>query len=136
MPESAPNPVNPTRAHAQVGTHDSTQRALRTQLEHAYPIPRIRPMNQGDQRTNEHPNKARLRANIRITSQNVNGATAPSENMNYKAKWRTISDMMRTEKIAVLAIQESHLDEGLTELLGKSFEKNLKILNSAHPDNP
>jgi len=56
--------------------------------------------------------------------------------MNYKAKWRTISDMMHTEKIAVLAIQESHLDEGLTELLGKSFEKNLKILNSAHPDNP
>jgi len=93
-------------------------------------------MNQGDQRTNKHPNKARLRANIRITSQNVNGATAPSENINYKAKWRTISDTMRTEKIAVLAIQESHLDEGLTELLGKSFEKNLKILNSTHPENP
>jgi len=69
-------------------------------------------------------------------SQNVNGATAPPENMNYKAKWRTISDTMHTKKIVVLAIQESHLDEGLTELLGKSFEKNLKILNSAHPDNP
>jgi hypothetical protein len=43
---------------------------------------------------------------------------------------------MHTEKIAILAIQESHLDQDMMEMLGRSFKKNLKILNSKHPDNP
>jgi len=80
--------------------------------------------------------KARLRANIRIASQNVNGAVAPSENMNYKEKWRAISHAIHTEKTAILAIQESHLDQDMTEVLGRNFKKNLMILNLAHPDNP
>jgi len=66
----------------------------------------------------------------------VNGAAAPSENMNYREKWRLISHMMHTEKIAILAIWEAHLDQNMTEELGTSFEKNSKILISAHPDNP
>lgn len=56
--------------------------------------------------------------------------------MNYREKWRTISHTMHAEKIAILAIQESHLDQNMTELLGENFKKNLIILNSAHPDNP
>jgi len=136
MPESAPNTVIPTRAHARVEAQHGTQRAPSTQNERNHPIPRIRPENQGNKRTNETLKKARLRANIRITSQNVNGAAAPSENMNYREKWRTISHALHTEKIAILAIQESHLDQDMTETLGRNFEKNLKILNSAHPDNP
>jgi len=43
---------------------------------------------------------------------------------------------MHTEKIAILAIQEAHLDQNIMEELGTSFEKNLNILISAHPDNP
>jgi len=136
MPESALNPVPPTRAHTHVETHNRAQWAQRTQPERTHPTPRIRPENQGDQQIKVHTNKARLRANIRITSQNVNGATAPSENMNYKEKWKTISDAMHTEKIAILVIQETHLDQVMTENLGKIFEKNLKILNSANPDSP
>ena len=56
--------------------------------------------------------------------------------MNYREKWRTISHTMHTEKIAILAIQELHLDHDMMETLGKHFEKNLIILNSTHPDNP
>ena len=69
-------------------------------------------------------------------SQNVNGAAAPSENMNYREKWRSISHTMHTGKIAILAIQKAHLNQNMTEELGTCFEKNLKILISAHPDNP
>ena len=136
MPESALNPVPPAWAHARVEAHDRTQRAPRTQPNRTHPTPRIRPENQGDQCTNETLKKARLRANIRIASQNVNGAAAPSENMSHKEKWRAISHAIHTEKTAILAIQESHLDQDMTEVLGRNFEKNLMILNSAHPDNP
>jgi len=44
--------------------------------------------------------------------------------------------MMHTGKIAILAIQEAHLDQNMMEELGTCFEKNLKILISAHPNNP
>ena len=136
MPESAPDQRNPTGAHAHVEALHGTQRAPSAQNNRTHPTPRIRPENQGNEQTNDTPKKARLRANIRISTQNVNGAAAPSENMNYREKWRTISHTMHTEKIAILAIQESHLDQNMTETLGQSFEKNLKILNSSHPDNP
>jgi len=136
MPESALNPVPPARAHAQVKAHDGTQQAPRTQPNCTHPTPRIRPKNQGNQRTNEMLKKARLRANICIASQNMNRAAAPSENMNYKEKWRAISHTIHTEKTAILTIQESHLDQDMTEVLGRNFKKNLMILNSAHPDNP
>jgi exonuclease III len=43
---------------------------------------------------------------------------------------------MHTERIAILAIQESHLDHDMMETLRKSFEKNLVILNLTHPDTP
>jgi len=66
----------------------------------------------------------------------VNGASAPSKNISYRDKWRKISDTIHTEKIAILVIQESHLDQQMAEQLGRNFEKNLKILNSADPDNP
>jgi len=66
----------------------------------------------------------------------MNGAAAPSENMNYREKWKLISHTMHVEKIAILAIQEAHLDQTMTEQLERNFEKNLKILISAHPDNP
>ena len=56
--------------------------------------------------------------------------------MNYQEKWRTVREAMHTEKIAILATQETHLDQNMMEQLERNFEKNLKILNSAHPDTP
>ena len=104
MPASALLPENPIEAQAYVKTQDKTQQALSNQMECIHPTPRIRPENHGNQQINEHLKKARLRANIRITSQNVNGAAAPSEHMNYKEKWKSISQTIHAEKIAVLAI--------------------------------
>ena len=105
MPESASNPENPARAPAHVETQNGTPRAPSNHPERNHPTPRIRPENQGIEQTNEHLKKARLRANICIASQNVNGAAAPSVNMNYKEKWRAISDTIHAEKAAIFAIQ-------------------------------
>ena len=38
--------------------------------------------------------------------------------MNYREKWRAISDAVHAEKTAILTIQESHLDQDMTETLG------------------
>jgi len=136
MPESIPDREPPTRAHTHIQAPDKVPQGPNTQPMCNHPTPRIRPENQGDQRTNEIPKKARLRANIRIMSQNVNGAAIPSENMSYREKWKSISNTIHTEKIAILAIQEAHLDQSMTEQLERAFEKNLKILISAPPKNP
>ena len=125
-----------TRAHAHVEAPIEAPSGPNDHPECTHPTPRSRPENQGNKRTNEHTKKARLRANIRIMSQNVNGAAAPSKRMSYREKWKSISQAMHTEKIAILVIQEAHLDQTMMEQLGKIFEKNLKILISAHPDNP
>jgi len=56
--------------------------------------------------------------------------------MNYLAKWGAISREMYAKKIVVLAVQETHLDQAMTERLQETFKKNLKIIISAHPENP
>jgi len=107
-----------------------------SQSEHHQPTLENNPRNQGNLQTNESPNKNRLRVNIKITSTNLNGAAVPSENMNYLAKWGAISREMHAKKIAVLAVQETHLDQAMMERLQETFKKNLKIIISAHPENP
>jgi len=56
--------------------------------------------------------------------------------MNYREKWRAISDAVHAEKTAILAIQEAYLDRDMTEILGRNFKKNLQIMILALPDNP
>jgi len=44
--------------------------------------------------------------------------------------------MIQKEGVAILAVQETHLDEEITTTLQSRFEKNLTIMTSAHPTNP
>ena len=138
MPESAlpVNPESPIRVATRARTQNGTNRVLRSRTNRTHPEPGNRPENQGNDQTNKNPKKARLRANICISSQNVNRAVVPAENMNYREKWRAISNTVHAEKTAILAIQESHLNQDMMETLGRNFEKNLKIMISALPDNP
>ena len=85
---------------------------------------------------NEHPRKRKSKANIKIASQNLNGAAAPSENMMFLNKWKQISDTMHMEKIAILVAQETHLDHNMLEQIQTKFEKNLTIIASEHPTTP
>ena len=100
------------------------------------PLPREMPVNQGVTIIHTRNNKNKKRANIKIASQNLNGAAAPSENMTFLQKWSKISDTIQSEKIAILAVQETHLDEIHTKSLQERYQKNLKIIVSEDPENP
>jgi hypothetical protein len=41
---------------------------------------------------------------------NINGASAPTANLNLTDKWARINSTLRENKIAILALQETHLD--------------------------
>ena len=66
----------------------------------------------------------------------MNGATAPSERMSCIDKWAMINHTIYNKKIAILALQETHLDQQLLEQVNNCFSKKLEIINSKLPDNP
>jgi hypothetical protein len=78
----------------------------------------------------------RKRANITIASLNMRGSSAPSNNMNVLDKWSMINHTIRKNKIAILALQETHLDDKLAGAIKRCFGKNFDLLYSSDPDNP
>jgi exonuclease III len=56
--------------------------------------------------------------------------------MDHIDKWTTINNTIRTGKIAILAIQETHLDEERLNDINRCFSKSFDILSSSDPDNP
>jgi len=66
----------------------------------------------------------------------MNGATAAKEKMSCIEKWARVNSTIYNEKIAILAIQETHLDQKLLEQVQSCFGKNLEIINSPLPENP
>jgi len=117
---NGPLPERPIRTNSPPGDHP--------------PASGSNAINQGA--TIEPPKKKKKKANIRINALNLNGATAPSENMTFHAKWNRISQTIQTEKIAILAVQETHLDQDMIDQLQARYEKNLTIIASPHPTTP
>lgn len=76
------------------------------------------------------------KANINLATLNMNGATAPTHNMNLTEKWSTINYQIRAKKIAILALQETHLDELHASDVHTCFQKNFELLYSCDPENP
>ena len=85
---------------------------------------------------NHKPKNQTLKANIIIASLNVNGYAAPARNMNGIEKWSTIYQTMKENKIAVLALQETHLDNSLLHSIDNCFGKRLSVINSNLSENP
>ena len=82
------------------------------------------------------PKNQVIKASIKIASLNVNGYTAPASNMNGIEKWSTINQTMSKNKIAILAIQETHLDRELLHNIDACFGIHLSVLNSELPESP
>lgn len=74
--------------------------------------------------------------NINIATLNVNGYAAPSLNMTGIEKWSAIYQTMKKHKLAILALQETHLDNDLLHSINECFGKCLTIINSSLPGNP
>jgi exonuclease III len=95
-----------------------------------------------DQNAPERPQKAlskkgqRRRNNIKIGSLNINGLRTSIENNTEFMKWTEVNATMKREKIAILAVQETHLDEASTTEIHRAFGKRLVIHNSQLENNP
>jgi exonuclease III len=97
--------------------------------------------NEGQNRNKPPPglqndNTYKKRANINIATLNINGATAPSSNMNLIEKWSMINRTIRSNKVAILALQETHLDEERASSIHRCFQKNFDLYYSGVPKNP
>ena len=66
----------------------------------------------------------------------MNGLTAPTHGMNFHQKWATVNSTLNQHKLAILALQETHLDQETTEHLHQNLGEKMKILSSADPDAP
>jgi len=77
-----------------------------------------------------------MKANINISTLNVNGLTAPSSDMNFQQKWSTINSTLNKHKLAILALQETHLDQQTVDRLRQGFGGKMDIIYSADPNAP
>ena len=82
------------------------------------------------------PNKKNMRANITIATLNMNGLTAPASGMSAVEKWATVNQTLNKYKIAILAIQETHLDQEAAEGIKQTFGRKMHLEYSSHPRNP
>ena len=66
----------------------------------------------------------------------MNGAHTGGEGHSRFEKWAEINATMKSERIAILALQETHLDEQTLTDVSRLFGKRLSILNSQSETNP
>src|SRR6266850_1786257 len=80
------------------------------------------------------PGTCPRRANINIATLNMRGSTA--RNQSLVQKWSTVNSTLNKFKIAVLALQETHLDQPSVDTLGSKFGKKMEIIFSSTPESP
>ena len=51
-------------------------------------------------------------------------------------KWSAINQLLRERRIGILAIQETHLDDGAAETIKRLYGRRIHIVHSADPNNP
>jgi exonuclease III len=84
----------------------------------------------------QSPKNQILRANINIATLNMNGFTAPANHMTGIEKWSAVYHTINENKIAILALQETHLDQSLLHDINTCFGKRITVINSQDPNSP
>ena len=133
VPQNHPEPVNPPRfpPRSEIGTPPiGLQTNQNTNRASAQPPT---PGLANETNINHHVKK---RANINIATLNLNGASAPTVNLNVVDKWARINSTLRNNKIAILALQETHLDEEMAETIQRCFGKSFDLMYTSDPVSP
>ncbi len=78
--------------------------------------------------------KRRTRSRLKLATLNMRGA-GPMGEGGIPEKWLRINQLIRESKIAVLAIQETHLDMERADRLNELFAATMKIIYSEDPHN-
>ena len=115
------NHVNNWTRHTD-GPESANVRTTRNPLETPQTAPKKRGM--------------RKKANIKIGTLNINGLHTGTESGVSFEKWAEVNATMKKDKIAILAIQETHLDEPSLQAIHRAFRKRLRIINSQLENNP
>ena len=127
LPDKTDKPTHTNHTYHSADTRaKSTSHAHQRNSEMSLDAP-LRPQ------PHDNPN---VRANINISTLNMNGLAAPSHGMNFCQKWSTINSTLNQHKLAILALQETHLDLEMTEHLHQSLGEKMRIISSAVPDAP
>ena len=79
-----------------------------------------------------HLGKKKTKAVIKLATLNIRGGGSAVT----QEKWEHINQIMRDKKIAVLAVQESHLDKTAVDNLNSLFHIRLSVWNSGDPLHP
>ena len=80
--------------------------------------------------------KPRMRASINIATLNMNGLAAQDGDTNPNGKWKWVNRTLNENKIAILALQETHLDQTTVDRIRKDYNRKMEIMFSADPDSP
>ncbi|KZT18892.1 hypothetical protein NEOLEDRAFT_1079062, partial [Neolentinus lepideus HHB14362 ss-1] len=76
------------------------------------------------------------RANITLGSLNINGRHAHQLGHSPISKWSSVHSLMRDQRIGILAVQETHLNNEYIDNINELYSKRIHVLNSADPDRP
>ncbi|KAI0656999.1 Endonuclease/exonuclease/phosphatase [Cubamyces menziesii] len=71
---------------------------------------------------------------LKIATLNIKG-WGPQNASGVTEKWLRINQVMKEKRIAILAVQEAHLNEERTQALNGLFGKHLFVVHSADPSN-
>lgn len=78
--------------------------------------------------------KRRARAGITIASLNIKGYGQQQDNIPQN--WAHVNQIMRDKRIAILAVQETHMNEERCETIQNIFGRRLHIVVSADDESP
>lgn len=92
-------------------------------------------LNAAPPRNDDAEGGERTRARLRIATLNMRGYGRATGNEAH-VRWMLINQLIRDEKIAVLALQETHLDDARAEELNELFGRHMRIYHSASEENP
>ncbi|KAF5388409.1 hypothetical protein D9615_000307 [Tricholomella constricta] len=92
-------------------------------------------LNRAHCRNLERRCKKETKAAIRATSLNIRGYRSAGDGRNG-SKWFHINQLIRDNRIGILAVQETHLTEERRDELEKLFSKRMKTFISKDPENP
>ena len=79
------------------------------------------------------PTSHTLKDHIKVVSLNIQGRVSTARDFRQE-KWFEIYGLMNRHKLAVLAVQETHLTDDLADSISTAFDTKLKLLYSPLPE--
>lgn len=99
------------------------------------PNHRPRPNNEVARPRGKRKIRKNTRAALKVASLNMKGRNARGEGTGI-SKWTQINQLVRDERIGVLALQETHLTPEHVNQIHQKFERRLKVFSSPDPTEP